>query len=228
MTMKIYGHPWSINTRKTLATLAEKGHTAELVLVMIPKGEQQLPAHLERHPFGKVPVLDDEGFVLYETRAINHYLDQKLSGPRLTPTDFREAARLDQWINVAASYFIPHAHTVIVEALFRRYLGGEQNVQALKAGREGMQPALDTIDRWLSTHPYLAGSSFSLADIHWMPYLEYLSQVGEDEPITRRKHVQAWWERISGRPAWMKVARSGPQPYENGMTADVIEKQYRR
>lgn len=212
--MKIYGHPWSINTRKVLMTLAEKGHTAELVLVMIPKGEQKLPEHLERHPFGKVPVLDDEGFVLYETRAINHYLERKLNGPRLLPTDLRELARLEQWINVADAYFVPHAHTLIVEALFRRYLGGEQDVQAMKAGREGMQPALDVIDRWLSANPFLAGSSFSLADIHWMPYLEYLAQAGEGESIARRKHVSAWWERISGRPAWQKVARTGSQPYD--------------
>jgi hypothetical protein len=47
----------------------------ELVLVMIPKGEQRLPRHIAVHPFGKVPVLDDDGFVLYEARAINAYLD---------------------------------------------------------------------------------------------------------------------------------------------------------
>lgn len=72
--MQIYGHPWSVNTRKSLVTLAEKGHHATLSLVMIPKGEQKLPAHLRVHPFGKVPALDDSGFVLYETRAINAYL----------------------------------------------------------------------------------------------------------------------------------------------------------
>jgi glutathione S-transferase len=108
--MKLYGHPWSINTRKTLMTLAEKGHQAELVLIMIPKGEQKSIEHLARHPFGKVPVLDDDGFVLYETRAINRYLDQKLGGTALIPGDDRDAARVEQWMNIADSYFIPHAH----------------------------------------------------------------------------------------------------------------------
>ena len=41
MAMKVYGHPWSIYTRKTLMALAEKGHEVELVLVMLPKGEQK-------------------------------------------------------------------------------------------------------------------------------------------------------------------------------------------
>ena len=90
--MQIYGHPWSINTRKTLMTLAEKGRDVPMKLVMIPKGEQKRPEHLRVHPFGKVPVLDDNGFMLYETRAINAYLDATLGGPSLVPSNVRERA----------------------------------------------------------------------------------------------------------------------------------------
>jgi glutathione S-transferase len=219
--MDIYGHPWSINTRKVLMTLAEKNHEARLVPVLVPAGEQKLPAHLARHPFGKVPVLDDDGFVLYETSAITRYLDRKLSGPPLTPADAREAARFDQWISIADAYFIPHAHPLIVETLFRRYLGGPQDTRAIEAGREGMQLALDTIDRWLSNAPWLAGTSFSLADIHWMPYFEYLVQTGQGEHVTRREHLAAWWDRASSRATWQRVARSGPQPYAQDPTAAV-------
>src|SRR5262245_6358434 len=68
--MKVFGHPWSINTRKTLMTFAEKGAHAELVVVMLPKGEHKTKEHLARHPFGKVPVLFDGEIVVYETRAI--------------------------------------------------------------------------------------------------------------------------------------------------------------
>lgn len=226
--MKIYGHPWSVNSRKSFMTLAEKGLEAELVLVMIPKGEQKTSAHVARHPFGKVPVLDDDGFVVYETRAVNAYLDRKKPPVSLSPTDPRDAARVDQWINVADSYFVPHAQALVVERLFRRYLGGEANAQVIETSRAAMQPALDVIDRFLESAPYLGGSAFSLADIHWMPYVEYLTRVGEGEPFAKRKNVDAWWRRVSARPTWAKVARSGPQPDEAGMTADVIEKAYRR
>jgi glutathione S-transferase len=211
--MKIYGHPWSINTRKTLLTLAEKRHEAELVLVMIPKGEQRRPEHLALHPFGKVPVLDDDGFVLYETRAINAYLDRKLPGAPLTPEGDRAVARMDQWINAADSYFLPHAHPLLVELLFRRYLGGAQNAAAIELGRKGMLPALDAAERRLAESPYFAGEEFSLADVHWMPYIEYLVQIGEGEPVLQREHLAAWWDRVSGRGTWQRVARSGPQPY---------------
>ena len=92
MTMRVHGHAWSINTRKTMMTLAEKGHEAELVVVALPTGEQRSPEHLARHPFAKVPVLDHDGFVVYESRAINAYLDRVLAGPALVPEDQRGRA----------------------------------------------------------------------------------------------------------------------------------------
>ena len=225
--MKIYGHPWSVYTRKVLMAVAEKGHPANLSLVMMPKGEHKQPAHVARHPFGKVPVLDDDGFVLYEASAINSYLDRRLEGPSLIPTEARDAARMGQWLSVCESYLAPHAHPLIVETLFRRYLGGEPNAAAIVAGRVGMQTALDIADGWLASNAYLAGTSFSLADIHWMPHLEYLTQIGYADEVTGRTHLGAWWQRVSSRPTWLSVARKGPQPYEEVMTADVIEKTYR-
>jgi glutathione S-transferase len=226
--MKVHGHPWSINTRKVLMAAAEKGHDAELALVMLPKGEHKRPEHMALHPFGKVPVLQDEGFVLYETQAINRYLERTLSGRALVPPDARGAALVDQWIGVVDSYFSPHAQPFIVETMFRRYLGGEQNARAIEAGRAGMQPVLDAADRRLAEQPYLAGSELSLADIHFMPYIEYLMRIGAAELITSRKSFAAWWERASSRASWHRVARSGPQPYEPDTTADMIERLYRK
>jgi len=231
--MKIYGHPWSINSRKTLMTLAEKGAlaTTPMVLIMIPKGEQKHPAHIARHPWGKVPVLEeDDGTTVLETRAINAYIDRRFGGPpSLVPSESRDLARLDQWINVADSYFVPHAHAMVVELLFRKYLGGEKNDALVETSRSHVKTALDVMDRELEHphRPYLAGPTFSLADIHWMPYLEYLTHIGEASLVHDRKNVAAWWSRVSERPTWQKVARSGPQPYEPGMTADVVERMYR-
>jgi glutathione S-transferase len=225
--MKIYGHPWSINTRKVLMALAEKGRKADLALVMLPKGEHKQAAHLALHPFAKVPVLDDEGFVLYESSAINRYLERKFPSRPLVPANEPGAALVDQWLSAFDAYFAPHAGPLLMETLFRRYLGGEPNATAIESGRANMQPALDAADRQLAATPYLAGEELSLADIHLMPYIEYLEKTGQAEPVTRRPHLKAWWARTSSRPSWQEVARTGPQPYESGMTADAVEKRYR-
>jgi len=226
--MKIYGHPWSINTRKVLLVLAEKGQEAELSLVMLPKGEQKSPQHRVLHPFAKVPVLDDAGFVLYESDAINRYLDRKFPSPALVPADERGAARVSQWLSAGACYFAPLAGPLVVETLFRRFLGGETDARVVESSREKLEPVFDVAERALETSPYLAGEMFSLADVYWMPYLEYLVQTGQGEPIARRKHLSAWWERVSQRETWQNVGRSGPQPYAPGARAESIEARFRQ
>jgi len=220
--VKLYGHPWSTNTRKALAVFAEKGHEPTLSVVMLPTGEHKQPAYLRIHPFGRVPALDDDGFVLYEARAICAYADAALSGPRLVPESARERARVDQWINICDAYFAPYAQPMIVEQLFRQFLGGDVDRAAIENGRQMIQPALDELDRQLAEHPYVAGAAFTLADLHWMPYFEYLARIGEGAAIDRRPKLRAWFDRVAERPAWKHVARTGPQPWDPAVAADVV------
>src|SRR5262249_35010637 len=69
--------------------------------------EMYLPVHLQRHPFGRVPALLHEDFMLYETNAIAAYVDEVFPGPRLTPDDPRKRARMNQWIGNLNWYFYP-------------------------------------------------------------------------------------------------------------------------
>lgn len=225
--MQLYGHPWSIHTREVRMVLAEKDHTATLHLVDLPTGEQRAPAHLARHPFGKVPALDDDGFVVYETAAIVRYLDERLPGVALQPAEPRARARALQWDRVHQSYFEPHARPLLVHRIFARHLGFAGDAAVIAAGRAGMQPALDVLDRHLTSAPYLAGDRFSHADITWLPFLEYLQACGEDAPLRERPHVAAWWSRIGGRPTWAAVARTGPQPYDPTVVAGDIVRLHR-
>ena len=87
--MKVYGFPGSTCTRKVLMTLHEKNCPYAFIPVDLGKGEHKQPEHLARQPFGVVPVLDHDGFVLYESRAIIRYLDAALVGEKLTPTDLK-------------------------------------------------------------------------------------------------------------------------------------------
>jgi glutathione S-transferase len=204
--MKLYGHPMSTCTRKVLTTLAEKGHEVDFVLVDLMKGEHKHDAHMGRMPFGKVPALDDGGFWLYESRAIIRYLDEKLSGPKLTPTDIQDRARMEQWISVEYSYFSPAAMKIVMELVFHKMAGQVPNMEVVKAGREGVTQALDITEKTLSKQEFLAGKTFSLADISWMPYVQYLFAAEQGELITKHHGVKAWWERVSSRPSWKKVA----------------------
>src|ERR1043165_8222261 len=69
--------------------------------------EMSLPVHLERHPFGRVPALQHDDFLLYETSAIAAYVDEVFEGPKLTPEEPRLRARMNQWISNLNAYFYP-------------------------------------------------------------------------------------------------------------------------
>jgi len=204
--MKVYGHPMSTATRMVLTTLAEKGREAELVLVDLTKGEHKHPAHLERHPFGVIPVLEDDGLQLYESRAIVRYLDRKLAGTALTPSDAQSYGRMEQYISVEHSYFTPAAMKVIWERLFKAILGGGAPDEArIEEGLKGVERVFGIIDPVLGKQPYLAGEAFSLAEVCWMPYMDFFVSAGGGALLGDHKNVAAWWERVRTRPSWKKV-----------------------
>ncbi|AFE09003.1 putative glutathione S-transferase [Corallococcus coralloides DSM 2259] len=199
--MKLHGNPMSTCTRKVLTVLAEKGREAELVNIDLMKGEQKSPAHVARQPFGVVPALElDDGFVMYESRAISRFLDRTLPGPSLTPADPKAYALMEQFIGVEQSYFSGPAMKIVMER-FR----GTNNEENIAKGREGLKRPLEVLDAALATRPYLAGNDFTLAEVCFAPYMDYLFGVGEKDTVAPYKNVMAWWDRVSNRPSVKKA-----------------------
>ncbi|HEY4119701.1 MAG TPA: glutathione S-transferase N-terminal domain-containing protein [Byssovorax sp.] len=203
--MKVYGHPISTCTRKVLTTILEKGHKPELEVVDIMNGAHKQPAHLARQPFGQIPSIDDDGFVLYESRAIIRYLDAKLTGPQLTPADLKQRARMEQWISVETSNFTPIAMKLIYNLYFNKFRNLPTDEAVVAQAKKDIQLPLSVLDDALGKSEYLAGA-FSLAEIGFMPYVEYLHAAGVGEELVgAHKHVASWWSRISQRPSWKQV-----------------------
>ena len=205
-----YGMRSATCTCKVLLVLAEKHKDARFVAIDLHKGEQKHVLHKLRQPFGRIPVLDDHGFILYESRAIIRYLDEKFSssGPRLTPSTLEGRARMNQWISVEYSYLAPAA-TLIFQELLWKPAGSPVSKKAIAAGRAGVAQVLDVVDRVLKRQPYLAGSSFSLADVCWMPALENLFLANQGDLVEERPGVLGWWKRVSTRPSWKAVRKAG-------------------
>ncbi|WP_404365063.1 glutathione S-transferase family protein [Corallococcus coralloides] len=199
--MKLYGNPMSTCTRKVLTVLAEKGHQAEFVNIDLMKHEQKTPEHIARHPFGVVPALElDDGFIMYESRAIARFLDRTLPGPSLTPADPKAYALMEQFIGVEQSYFSNQAMKIVMER-FR----GTNNEENIAKGREGMKRPLEVLDAALANRPFLAGNDFTLAEVCFAPYMEYLFAMGEKDTVAPYKNVMAWWDRVSNRPSVKKA-----------------------
>ena len=199
--MKIYGHPMSTCTRKVLMTLEENGTPYELVLVDLMTGAHKQPEHLARQPWGKVPTLDDDGFTMYESRAMCRYINDKYNG-KLVPSDVRGRAMMDQWTSVEHSYFT----TPTMKHVFHVVFKVPQEQASLDAAVKELEHTLPVLDAHLAKHTYFAGDAFTLADINYMPYVEYGMITAVKDVYTKHTNFMAWWNRVSERPTWRKVA----------------------
>jgi glutathione S-transferase len=200
--MKLYGNPGSTCTRKVLTVLAEHGTKIDLEIIDLGKREQKAEAHLARQPFGQIPVLEDGDFRLYESRAIARYLDDTLPGPKLTPQDPKLRAQMEQWISVEMQNFSRFAMMVIYEKILKPMRGLPLDPASEVAGREGYVKCLDVLDQQLAGKTHVLGEQFTLADIGFMPYVEYLLACGESPQFESRPNVLAWWKNVSARPSW--------------------------
>lgn len=198
--LKIFGHPMSTCTRKVLMTCAENETPYDLSLVDFAKGEHKQSPHLGRQPFGQIPAIDDDGFAMYESRAICRYLNDKTSG-KLVPTDAKAKALMEQWISVETSNFTPHA----MKFIYHHILGRKQDDAVLESAHKSLETALGTMDAHLATHAYFAGDDLSLADISFMPYVEYGMGTPLKELFAKYPNVMTWWTKVSARPAWQKT-----------------------
>jgi glutathione S-transferase len=209
--MKLYGHPHSACTRKVMLTCAEKGHDLELIHLDLMAGEHNRPAHLARHPFAKIPVLEDGLFTLYESGAIIRYLDQRLFGTKLTPSSPREIGRMEQWLSVEPAYLAPAIWTLMYQLQVRPRFGEQADEAELARGRKETSHVLAVLDRELAQRAdkgYLAGFTYSLADICFMPTLQFLEDAGEGQLIAAHAHTSNWWTRVSARPSSRKVLQN--------------------
>jgi glutathione S-transferase len=198
--LKIYGHPGSTCTRKVLMTAAETHTPFEFTLVDLAKGEQKQMPHLARQPFGHIPAIDDDGFEMFESRAIARYLNAKAKGP-LVPSDVRSDAKMEQWISSEASELSPNAMKFVYKHVMKRPVDDA----TIEAATKGLETTLAVMEKQLAQTPYLVGDSLTLADIFCMPYFEYMMMTPAKEMIEKHPAVAAWWGKISARPAWQKV-----------------------
>lgn len=200
--MTIYDYPGCPFGRKVRIVLAEKELEFDSVTVDLAKGQQRSDEFRRLNPFGKVPVLVDEGSVVYESTIINEYLnDEYPHPPELLPEDSGERARIRLLVD-----FADRAFTLPVMALEREAKATEKDEARAAAARDAVAQALRMLDRELATREYL-GEDFSLADVAFAPALLMLGQVGVTiDPAL--SNVTAWKARLLARPSIANLAKT--------------------
>ncbi|MGI4940311.1 MAG: glutathione S-transferase family protein, partial [Janthinobacterium lividum] len=170
----LWGFDGSTYVRTVKMLLAEKGVTDfRQVPLNVLEGEPKSPEHLQRHPFGKVPVLDHDGLRILETAAIVRYLDDVLPGTSLVPGTPRDRARMDMVVGLVDSYgYGALVGGVAAYHLFPSFVGG-QNDAARQAGIETGRKVIEFAMQTRGASPFIAGE-LSLADLFLAPVLSYV------------------------------------------------------
>jgi glutathione S-transferase len=165
---------------------------------------------VDRHPFGRVPVLEHDGFSLYETQAILRYLDRVLPEPALTPVDPREAGRMDQMMNINDWYlFQGVANVIVFQRLIRpRLMGSPADEAEIAAAMPRARTVFAELSRQLGDRNYFAGSALSLADILIAPQLDFFSETPEwSQLVSPDDNLSRWLLRIRARPSMAATTR---------------------
>ena len=208
----VYNIPGIPFGRAVLATLAEKG--TEYHLRPVAPGTMKTEPHISRHPFGRVPVLEHNGFVIYETQAILRYLDRVLPQPALTPADPRAAARMDQVMNVCDWYLFQGVNNVIGfhRIVGPRLMGLMPDEAAIAEAIPKAHIVFKELSRLLGDKRYFAAEDVSLADILVATQLDFLAMTPEWKPLTATAtNLVGWLDRMNGRASfksttWERVA----------------------
>ncbi|AHJ63165.1 Glutathione S-transferase [Granulibacter bethesdensis] len=177
----------------------------EQVPVNVLKWEPRQPEHLERHPFGKVPVVDIDGFRVIETAAITRYLNAILPGPSLIPEDLKDRARMDMVINIIDSYGYNPLVGVSGYYFFPELIGGK-NVEAHRQAIEKSHMVLSVLAGIKGSSSYLAGESVSLADLFLAPILAYIEKSPHRDEFLSSGPIGEWWRHISSRESFIATA----------------------
>jgi glutathione S-transferase len=208
----IHTIPGSPFAAAALATLEEK--KAEYRVIAIEPGTLKQRPHLDLHPFGRMPVLDHVGFILYETQAILRYLDRVLPEPRLTPSDPKQAARMDQIMNINDWYLFQGVANVIVfqRIIGPKLMGLQPDEKAIAEALPRGQLVFAELSRLLGSQRYFTGDVPSLADFHLAPQLAYLAITPEWQTLTRATvNLRDWLRHMAERESlkattWDRVA----------------------
>jgi len=132
--MRLYHFPVSTNSRRVRMAAAQLEIELELVHVDLPKGEQRSPEFLRINPNGRVPVLEDDGFLLDESHAIMQYLAVRTPGQTLYPMAPRPRADVNRWLFWSAQHFQPAASVLNWERVIKPFLGrGESDPERSRA-----------------------------------------------------------------------------------------------
>ncbi len=195
--IELFSYKFSVYSRIVRIVLAEKGIDFETHEIN-PFASDVPARYLNIHPFKRVPTIRHGNFTLYETGPVTQYLDEAFNGPSLQPNAAPERARMRQSIAIIDSY----GYWPLVRKVFSSTFKEEIDEAMLNEGLQESAPVLAALEKLVCDAGYIAAPSYSLADAHVIPMIDYFLMVPEGAAMfIRYPKLTHWWDHIKERPS---------------------------
>lgn len=194
------GYRYSVYNRIALVALHEKGVVYETEEIN-PFAANVSEDYLKRHPFGRVPVLSNGEFDVFETSAITRYINTAFDGPELMPSKAEALARVTQVVSIVDSYgYRAMVRQVFAQRVFRPALGEFSDEAVITAGIDASHSVLSSLNTIAKEGRVLDGQNFTLADCHLAPMIGYFVQAPEGAAALKvYSELDDWWKTVSQR-----------------------------
>lgn len=199
--LRIWGRISSVNVQKVVWAADELGLAYERLDAGGAFGIVATPEYRRMNPNSLVPVVEDEGFVLWESNAIVRYLAAKHASGTLWPDDLCRRADIDRWMDWQATTFTPAMRDAFWQLV--RTPPEKRDAAAIEASRAASEKAAAVLEAHLAGREFAAGEAFSPADI----VLGCAAHRWLNLPLARepRPGMQRWYASLKARPGAKQV-----------------------
>src|SRR5712692_4391993 len=200
--MKLYVFPPSPRAFKVIALKNHLGLECEMHIVDLGKGDQLTPEYIAMNPNKKMPVLEDEGYVLWESNAILFYLASKKPESGVWPSDARRQADVIRWLAWESAHWDAESCGMVgYEKVSKGVLGlGPADPAFIVQGEQNFDRFAPVLNRNLEGRKWLTGSNPTIADFSigaWVPAAQLLQL-----PIGRFPEIMRRYDGLASLPGW--------------------------
>jgi glutathione S-transferase len=211
MSLNIHAFPASPRAFKVLAFASHIAIPYEFVLVDLTKGAQRSPEFAKLNLNQRMPVLEEDGFTLWESNAIIQYLATKKPESGLLPKDERARADVSRWMFWESAHWDSSCATLVFERFVKGLFGGgAADPKEVERGLTNFNRAAKVLDTHLKGRKFLCGDHLTVADFSVGAALIMAERA--QFPLEAYGEIRRWYAGLAALPAWQKTLQMAAMP----------------
>jgi glutathione S-transferase len=203
--IKVWGRRTASNVQKVMWCIDELGVAHEHIHIPFGRAKEE-PAYLAINPNGRVPTIEEDGFILWESNSCVRYIAARFGAGTLWPTDPRVRADAERWLDWQLTTLSEPSDTIFIGLVVKQ--PEQRDMSAVAASAKRLNELWGIVDKVLATRSFVAGDDLTIGDIpmgiaahRWFTIL-----VERD----RHPNVETWYGRLIDRPAFKKNVMNPP------------------